>query len=354
MTSDYNLPISCNGQIGERMINLALVGCGNMGRSHAEELVNLPDVKVTALVDPIPARTADIRARFFQKAKEFTSMESLLADKRIKLDAVSIITPHTLHFSQAKSALEHGLHVLVEKPMVTNSRDARALWRTVKSTGKILAIAYQSSYTEEFAYLASLRDSGKLGKVQLITGWVSQNWLKNTTNTWRQDPALSGGGQMFDTGAHLFNAVMWLMNDPVVEAACFYDSCSTRVDINGVAIAKFQNGALANFSIGGNCPTFHTDIQIQTDKLLILTDQYGKKLEIFDPDGKPMDRPVKSEKHSSTTPHRNFLNAIKGREPVRAGVRYGVLLTALMDALYESANHQRVVRIKPVPKDIAV
>lgn len=124
-------------------------------------------------------------------------------------------------------ALDHGLHVLVEKPMVTNSLHARELWRTVKSTGKVLAITFQAPYTDEFAHLAHLRDSGELGKVQLITGWVSQNWLKVTTGAWRQDPALSGGGQMFDTVAHLFNAVMWIMNNPVVEAACFYDSCST-------------------------------------------------------------------------------------------------------------------------------
>jgi predicted dehydrogenase len=336
------------------MIHLAIVGCGKMASWHAEELSKLPDVKVIALVDPIPARTAEIRKQFFQKAHEFTSMESMLADKRVKLDAVNIVTPHTLHFAQAKAALERGLHVLVEKPMVTNSQDARDLWRIVRATGKVLAIAYQAPYTEEFAYLAHLRDSGSLGKVQLISGWVSQNWLKGTANTWRQDPAFSGGGQMFDTGAHLFNAIMWIMNNPVVEAGCFYDKCDAPVDINGVAIAKFQNGALGNIAIGGNCPTFHTEIAIQTDRFLILTDQYGKKLEFLSADGKQVERPVKHEGHGPTTPHRNFVNAILDREPVRAGVRYGVLLTALMDALYESADHRRVVQIEPVPEDIGV
>jgi predicted dehydrogenase len=159
---------------------------------------------------------------------------------------------------------------------------------------------------------------------------------------------------MFDTGAHLFNAIMWIMNNPVIEAACFYDKCSAPVDINGVAIAKFQNGALGNIAIGGNCPTFHTEIQIQTDRFLILTDQYGKKLEFLSADGKQVERPVKHGGHGPTTPHRNFVNAILGREPVRAGVRYGVLLTALMDALYESADHRRVVQIEPVPEDIGV
>jgi predicted dehydrogenase len=331
------------------MIQMAIIGCGNMAKWHAEELSKRPEVKVVALVDPDSTRTADIRKRFFPKAEEFETMESLLAAESIKLDAVNIVTPHTLHFPQAKAALEHGLHVLIEKPMVTNSASAREIWRLVQSTKKILAITYQAPYTEEFAYLAHLRDSGEMGKVQIISGWVSQNWLKGTTGTWRQNPALSGGGQMFDTGAHLFNAIMWIMNNPVVEADCFYDRCSSPVDINGVAIAKFQNGALGSFTIGGNCPTFHTEIHIQTDKHLILTDQYGGKLEILSADGKKVERPVKHAGAGPTTPHLNFVNAIMGREPVRAGARYGVLLTALMDALYESADHQRTVRIEPVP-----
>ena len=85
---------------------------------------------------------------------------------------------------------------------------------------------------------------------------------------------------MYDSGAHTLNAMMWLMNDPVVEVACFYDKCGSPVDINGVAIVKFQNGAMGSITIGGNCPPFKREIAIQTDKMLITTDQYGGKLEI--------------------------------------------------------------------------
>jgi predicted dehydrogenase len=252
-------------------------------------------------------------------------------------------------------ALERGLHVLTEKPMVTSSKDAYDLWRTVKATGKKLGITYQAPYTEEFAYLADLRDSGKWGKVQLVNGWISQDWMKKTNGTWRQDPALSGGGQMFDTGAHLLNAVMWLMNDGIVEAACFYDRCSAAVDINGVAIVKFQNGVMANFCIGGNCPPFRAELMIQTDTMLIMTDPFGKKVEIYGHDGHRI-HPHSSRPgphHSATaSPHRNFVNAILGREPLRVPVRYGVLLNALMDSFYESADNGRMVRVEPVPVEI--
>ncbi|MGD0463076.1 MAG: Gfo/Idh/MocA family oxidoreductase [Tepidisphaeraceae bacterium] len=337
------------------MFNFAIVGCGNMAHWHAQELCKVPEVKVVALVDPVTARTAEFRQKYFPEAVEFASMESLLADGRAKLAAMVLVTPHALHWPHAKAALDRGLHVLTEKPMVTTSQHAYDLWRRVKATGKLLGITFQAPYTAEYGYLAELRDTGQMGKVQSIGGWVSQNWLKATANTWRQQPEMAGGGMMFDTGAHLFNAVMWLMNDPVVEVACFYDKCSSPVDISGVAIARFQNGAIASFNIGGNCPPFGTEIQIQTDRMLILTDQYGGKLEIKGPDGKRIYPHVKQDLQApgrGPTPHKNFVNALLGKEPLKAGVRYGALLSALMDALYESSDGRRIVRVEPVPTDI--
>jgi predicted dehydrogenase len=336
------------------MLNFAIVGCGNMAHWHAQELSKMPEVKVVALVDPITARTTEFRQKYCPEAMEFASIESLFKTTNIKLDAVVLITPHNLHWPHAKAALDRGLHVLVEKPMVTSSEHAYDLWRRVKASGKLLAISFQSAYTAEFGYLAELRGTGQIGKVQSISGWVSQNWLKHTANTWRQDPESAGGGMMYDTGAHLFNAVTWLMNDPVVEVGCFYDKCSSPVDINSVAIARFQNGAIASFNISGNCPAFGTEIQIQTDQMLILTDQYGGKVEIRGHDGKRIYPHIKQDIHALAggTPHKNFVKAIMGQEPLRAGVRYGVLLSALMDALYESSDGRKIVRVEPVPADI--
>jgi predicted dehydrogenase len=337
------------------MFNFAIVGCGNMAHWHAQELSRMPDVKVVALVDPITERTKEFRQKYCHDAAEFVSIESLFESAAVKVDAIVLVTPHNLHWPHSAAALDRGIHVLVEKPMVTSSEHAYDLWRRVKKSGKLLAISFQSAYTAEFGYLAELRDSGEMGKIQSISGWVSQNWLKNTTNTWRQEPESAGGGMMYDTGAHLFNAVTWLMNDPVVEVGCFYDKCSSPVDINGVAIARFQNDAIASFNISGNCQAFGTEIQILTDRMLILTDQYGGKLEIKGHDGKRIYPHVKQDlplPGSGGTPHKNFVKALLGQEPLRAGVRYGVLLSALMDAIYQSSEGRQIVKVKPVPADI--
>jgi predicted dehydrogenase len=336
------------------MVHLALVGCGGMANWHAQQLQKVPDAKIVALVDTVAAHTKSFKEKYFPDAAEYTSYDAMLAQPPKKLDGVVLVTPHTLHYGQAKSAMEHGLHVLVEKPMVTSSEHAYDLWKTVKKTGKLLGITFQSPYTGEFGYLAAERDAGRLGKVQLISGWLSQNWANVTKGLWRQDPKLSGGGQMYDSGAHLLNAFMWLMNDPVVEVACFYDRCNTPVDINGVAILKFQNGALGSIAIGGNCPAnFQHGIQIQTDKLIIKTDQYGSFLEMTAGEGRRIYPKIDFDpRPAASTPHLNFVEAIGGREKLRAPVRYGVLLSAMMDAMYESADKHAPVKVKPVPTDL--
>jgi len=334
------------------MIHMALVGCGNMANWHAQQLAKIPEVKVVAVVDPLCVQTKLFREKHFNDAEEYETYERLLDDRsRLELDAVLLITPHTLHYPQAKAALEHGLHVLVEKPMVTSSQHAYDLWNTVERTGKLLGITFQAPYTAEFGYLAEARDRGTLGKIQLIAGWVAQGWLRLTSETWRQKHEHSGGGMLYDTGAHLLNAIMWIMNDPVIEVCCFHDHAGAPVDINGVACMKSQNGAMASIAIGGNCPAWHTEIQIHTDAMRIVTDQYGGKIEMTGRDGRRIYPHVEHNLDipAGGTPHLNFVKAILGKEPLRAPVRYGVLLSVLMDAMYESAKTGQVARVKPVP-----
>ncbi|HQY87583.1 MAG TPA: Gfo/Idh/MocA family oxidoreductase [Tepidisphaeraceae bacterium] len=334
------------------MIHFALVGCGSMANSHAQILQKIGDCKVVALVDNVVQRAHDFKSKYFNDAVTYGSYERLLEAPPTKLDAVLLVTPHTLHYSQSKAALERGLHVLVEKPMVTSSENAYELWRTVKRTGKSLGITFQAPYCAEYQYLRQLRDAGHWGKVQIIQGWLAQGWMKGTRGTWRQDPALSGGGQLYDSGSHILNGMMWLMNDPVVEVSCLIDNVDAPVDINGVAIMKFHNGALGSVAIGGNSPGWNVGINIQTDRMQIKTGPHGGFLEITgDASFKYPAVPVDSTP-ASFTAHRNFVSALLGREELQAPVRYGVLLSVLMDAMYASANSKSPVMVEPVPTDI--
>lgn len=335
------------------MLNFALVGCGGMANWHAQQLQKIDEVKVAALVDVLAPQTCAFKDKYFPDAVQFESYEKLLENPQLKLDAVVLVTPHTMHFAQATAALARGIHVLVEKPMVTRSADAYDLWRAVNGSGKKLGITFQAPYTPEYQCLARMRDAGKLGKISLISGWLSQGWMNSTAGKWRQDPKHSGGGQMYDSGAHVLNAMMWLVNSPVVEVACFYDRCGTPVDINGVAILKFENGAMGSVAIGGSGTAWDTEIRIQTDKLVAKTLPHGGMLEMFGPQGRRIYPAVEPSDHpAGGTPHLNFVNAILGREELVCGVRYGVLLSALMDALYEAADGHTLVTVRPVPPEL--
>jgi predicted dehydrogenase len=146
--------------------------------------------------------------------------------------------------------------------------------------------------------------------------------------------------------------MMWLMNSPVVEVASFFDNCGTPVDINGVVIMKFANGAMGSVSIGGNSPGWDVSITLQTDEMVIKTGPHGGLLDMTR-DGRRFYPQVDIDPHpAGGTPALNFVRAIEGREKVIATVRHGVLLSALMDAIYESGRTRSVVQVKPVPEEI--
>ena len=160
-----------------------------------------------------------------------------------------------MHFEHGIQALEAGCHVLMEKPMVTEAGQAHALAEKVKETGKILTIGYNTPCTPEFRYLRDLIRNKELGKLETVTGWLTQNWRNGTRGSWRQDPSLSGGGQMYDSGAHLFNSLVWTVEQPVKDVLAFVDNMDTPVDINGTVNIRFADGTLATITIVGNCPS---------------------------------------------------------------------------------------------------
>ena len=179
------------------MIKLAIIGCGGEAHGHAEILRQIPDCAVIGLVSPTAAHRDEFRARYFPEAREYAEFDDLIADPPDGLDAVLILTPHALHYPQAKAAMEAGFHVLTEKPMVTSAEHAFDLWRLEQATGRRIGIAFQAPYSAPFQYLQQLREQNEWGRVQIIQGWLAQGWMQNTLLTWRQDPTLSGGGPIW-------------------------------------------------------------------------------------------------------------------------------------------------------------
>ena len=136
-------------------LRIGILGTGGMGGTHAERFRHNPDVEIAALGDV----SSEILARFVTRMKldELPVRPRLYTDpaamfREARLDAVAIITPHTLHFEHAMLAAEAGLHVFMEKPMVTSAQQAHALAARFKGTGKIFTIGYNTPCSPEFVF----------------------------------------------------------------------------------------------------------------------------------------------------------------------------------------------------------
>jgi predicted dehydrogenase len=334
----------------ERQINLAIIGCGGMSHAHAGWLKDIPEAKVVALCDVNKENVDKLWQKGFAGRKDirrYDSMEKLIKDPPKGLDGVIIVTPHTLHYPQSMAALDAGWNVLVEKPMVTSSAHAKKLAERVRKTGLLLQVSFQASYSCEFAYIRDVLKNGGIGELQTVTAWSHQGWRpKGDHRSWRHDPKMSGGGQMYDTGAHLFNAIAWAMDRPVEEVFCWLDNKGMDVDINAVMTIRWEGGVLGTATISGNNPGWDEGIIIAGDKGRLHTGIHGGKLEHYD-GGSKLKYPAVSFPHYS--PDKNFVLSLLGKAEPMCPVRYGILHSWLMDALYKSAKTKAPVKLTKPP-----
>ena len=324
-------------------IKVALLGCGGMMGAHVASLKRHPDVRIVGLCDV----TTEILQGFVNrnmsdvpgKPAFFTDPAEMYAACRP--DAVFIGTPHTQHYAQGAQALDEGCNVFMEKPMVTILKDAYSLEKKVKESGKVLVIGYNTPCSAEFFYLRNLIRNKILGNLELVTGFISQDWLKFTTGKWRQDPALSGGGQAYDSGAHLFNSLCWSVESDIEEIFAFADNHGTRVDINSVCSIKFVNGVLANITVGGNCPGGGTFMAYIFDGGRVEIDGWGGSwINVWQGREKLKYPPITPEMNAVSPVH-NFIDAILGRAEPRTTVHNGIVQSQLMDAFYKSQRTGR-------------
>lgn len=270
-------------------IRTALIGCGKMAQFHLDQmLLQLDTTQVTVLCDPDPTvlETAvqKFRAGGLEPPPIRTSLDTVLADFGGQLDAAFIITPHAFHHDQTIACLEAGLDVLLEKPMVMNAAEAYNLIETRNQTGRLLVVAFPGSLSPEIRTAAHLLRSGQLGSILNINALVWQDWRTLTTGTWRQNPALSGGGFMFDTGAHLLNTVADLAGEDFVEVAAWFDRRGTTVDILAAAIGRLKSGGLVTLNGCGDASSpYGSDVRVFCSRGILQTGVWGGYLRLQRP-----------------------------------------------------------------------
>ncbi len=267
------------------IVRLGMIGTGGMARYHIHNILKqLDTTQIIAVCEPDKTQYQKA-AEIFEAAGQpvppnVKDFDSFMAKSAKKIDAAFIVTPHNQHFPQAKALLEAGKDVLVEKPMVMNTREAKALMKVRDKTGRLLAVAFNGSMSPSIRKAHEMLHDGTMGKILNVQAAVWQTWEKNTKGLWRQEPKISGGGYMFDTGAHLLNTVADLVGEPFSEVAAFIDNRSTKVDILTVAIAKTASGGFVTINGCGASPVTGTDIKIWCENGMMECGVWGGYLRV--------------------------------------------------------------------------
>lgn len=191
------------------MMKVGLVGCGFMGRMHANVYGQLDGAKLVAAAEAKPEVLKRYAADF--GVATYSTLEEMLASEA--LDAVDICLPTYLHKDFTIQAANAGKHVLCEKPMALNLADADAMAEACDRNGVKLMIGHCIRFWPEYAYLKRMVDEGRFGKLLSVhllrygefPSWSSDNWLA--------DSALSGGG-VLDMHIHDTDFALYLLGKP--------------------------------------------------------------------------------------------------------------------------------------------
>lgn len=257
-----------------------------MARHHITMMLRQQDTtEIVALCDPSPQQLAASSELFEKEGLPIPAtgpdLETLLKEFRGELDAALIVTPHVFHLKQATACLESGLDVLLEKPMVMNAREARRLIKTTQQTGRLLVVAFPGSLSPQIRLAKEILRRGDLGVVQSMNGFAWQNWKGSTSNTWRQAPKLSGGGFLFDTGAHLLNTTCDLLGEEFTQVAAWLDNRGAPVDIIGTVMAKTKSGVYVTMhGCGDAFPTWASEVLVIGTGGLLRTGIWGERLQV--------------------------------------------------------------------------
>jgi predicted dehydrogenase len=318
---------------------MALIGVGGMARYHIRQILKQSDTtEIVVMCEPLDDHY-ELAVKLFEDAGQPVPPNEKDLRKLLRgyaLDSAFIVTPHVFHFEQTCDCLETGLDVLLEKPMVMNAHEAKRLIDTRDKTGKLLVVAFPGSLSPSIRSAVNLLRSGDLGRLISISATVWQDWGSNTVDTWRQDLAISGGGFLFDTGAHMLNTVVDLAGEEFVDVAAWQDNYHRPVEILSAVIGRLESGAVVTLHGCGEAPhpSCDSDVMVFCSKAILRTGIWGERLELKR-EGRKQLRKVKVP--DSQGVWEQFLMVRQGNMANPCPPEVGLRMARLYDAIVASA-----------------
>ena len=322
-------------------VRCAVIGAGWWGTTaHVPALYHHPQAELVAVQHHDPAKAERI-AHDFKVPHGLTTAEEILELDGLQAVVVSS-TPH-LHHLQAKSALQRGLHVLVEKPMTHSAAEAEELVELAAEKNVQLIVGATFHYNRHVLEAKRLLQSGALGDIHLmcilfmdeILGlYQGLSWKEFAGNhpdpeveaepyiqpgrTSYSDPKISGGGQIYAQVSHVAALAPFLTGDQPVAVNGLLNNADAAVDVYDALSFKLQRGTIVSLASGGrigNAPR-HLDVRIYGTRGVIEMELLAGTMQHWDHAGELTTYPplkTDEELYPRFSPARNLVDVVLGR-----------------------------------------
>lgn len=336
--------------IKDRPIKFVVVGCGHIGKRHAEMIERNAETELVALVDVKPQEELKLEAfnvPFFKSLEEYLNSS-------LEADVITIATPNGFHASQAIKALEAKHHVVIEKPIALTKSDAEKVIFKALNVSKHVFAVMQNRYSPPSVWVKNLIDENILGELYSVhfnCFWNRDERYYNGKN-WHGDKKLDGG-TLFTQFSHFIDIMYWLFGDISninAKMRDFNHQHLTEFEDSGIVSFDFVNGGMGslNFSTSVWNQNLESSMTIIAEKgSLKIGGQYmnevsychieNYELPVLEPTNPGND--YGAYKGSAQNHHyviQNVVDVLHGNKPITTNALEGMKVVDIIERIYQS------------------
>jgi UDP-N-acetyl-2-amino-2-deoxyglucuronate dehydrogenase len=237
----------------DKKIKFAVIGCGHIGKRHAEMISRNAECELSALVD---VKDKSVLGIDKYNVPFFSSVEELVASG-LEIDVVNIASPNGFHAEQALACLDARKHVVIEKPIALSKQDAeKVIFKALHVHRHVFAVM-QNRYSPPSQWIKDLVESGKLGKIFMVQ--LNCYWNRDDRyykpDSWHGNKQLDGG-TLYTQFSHFIDILYWLFGD--------IENIQSRLrDFNHATLTDFEDSGFVSFDFvngGMGCINYSTSV----------------------------------------------------------------------------------------------
>ena len=336
-----------------KKIKFAILGCGHIGKRHAEVIANHPYAELVATIDPAYEEFAigSVKPKHFQNLSDFFK-------QNLEIDVVNVCSPNGLHAKQAIQCLDQSYHVVIEKPIALNLTEANRILEAANRNQKQVFPVVQNRYAPTIQWLKQLVEKGTLGQIYMIQ--INCFWNRDDNyyqqGSWHGTLALDGG-PLYTQFSHFIDLSNWIFGKMENIDAKFYN-------FNHQHNTEFEDSGIITFEVNGAAGTlsyttsvsqsnFESSITVIAENGTVkIAGQYMDNLAYFqltgDAQGKviPLSSMIGHTHRAAISNHQHFIgnvvNVLNGVEKPKVQLQEGIAVVDCVTNIYEQRNTKKI------------